>query len=147
MFLHYFLNIKLLDFWLQSQNVMGYFIFNFTQIELFTALYPTLSIKKMFTKNPLHFYSLKATQFYSDSVKKNYYQGGGAPPPSACLKIKLPKVVYKGGGTLWVNSSALIKGSYDFCQHMCFECKSVIMQQWAILLIFYDQRFKKFLDR
>ena len=66
---------------------MSYFIFNFTQIELFTALYPTLSIKKMFTKNPLHFYSLKATQFYSDSVKnksartKKNLQGATNAPP------------------------------------------------------------------
>ena len=58
-------------------------------IELFTALYPTLCIKKMFTKNPLNLYSLKATKFNSHSVKnksaraKKTIKGGGANAPQA----------------------------------------------------------------
>jgi len=89
-----FLIIKFLDFWLSSQKVLGYFIFFFTMIELFTALYPTLCIKKMFTKNPLNLYSLKATKFNSHSVKnksarakKKLLLGGGDAPPSACIKL------------------------------------------------------------
>ena len=60
-----------------------------------TALYPTLSIKKMFfTKNPLKFYSFKITTFHSDSVKnesaytKKLKGRPQTPPLPACLGLK-----------------------------------------------------------
>ena len=62
---------------------MGYFSFFFAQTGLFTALYPTLCIEKMFfTKNPLNFYALKITKFHSDSVKNDSARAKKSPPPS-----------------------------------------------------------------
>ena len=66
----------------------------FTQTGLFTALNPTLCIKKTnFTKNPLNYYSLKVIKFYGDSVKnenaktKNFRWGAKRPPPHSLFRI------------------------------------------------------------
>ena len=74
--------------------------FFFKQTGLFTALYPTLCIKKnVFTKKPLNYYSLNVTEFHGDGVKnesaspKNREKGWGGgrrtPPPqrTACLGL------------------------------------------------------------
>ena len=59
----------------------------------FYVLYPTLCIKKKFTKNPLNYYSLKVTKFHDGSVKnesariKKIQEGGGRQTPPACLGL------------------------------------------------------------
>ena len=62
---------------------MGYFKFFFTNSRLFTALYPTLCVKKKnLQKYPLNYYLWKVKTFHGDSVKNKSaraktLEGGG----------------------------------------------------------------------
>ena len=77
---------------------MGYFWFFKTQTGLFTALYPTICIKKY--KNPLNFYLLQVKKFYGDSVKNKSASAkkleGWLHRPPPCLgltdKLKCKKI-------------------------------------------------------
>ena len=70
---------------------MGYFRFFLTHFGLFTALYPTLCIKKNLQKNSLSYYLLEVKNIHGDNVKnesarakKNLRGGGAKRSPPAC---------------------------------------------------------------
>ena len=61
--------------------------------------YPINKNKIFFSKNPLHYYSLKVTKFHSDSVKNesattknNKGPVRQTPPPSACLGLIIKSI-------------------------------------------------------
>ena len=65
-----FKNIVFRSVALVTKKVMGYFRFFFTDRTLFSALSPTLQIKKKnVNKKSFNYYSLKVTKFHGDIVK------------------------------------------------------------------------------
>ena len=70
----------------------------FTHSGLFTALYPTLCIKKL-QKIPFNYFLLKVKIFHGDSVKnesartKTLEGGGKRPPPSSLFRVNKISIV------------------------------------------------------
>ena len=59
-----------LDIALVTKKFVGYFRFFFPRPDFFRPVPNLMHLKKIVTKNPLNYYSLKVTKFHKDSVKK-----------------------------------------------------------------------------
>ena len=90
-----FKNIVFRSVALVTKKLWAILDFVCTQTGLFTALYPTLCIKK----NSLNFFSLKVTKYVGDSVKnvtartKKIERRGASTP--ACLGLNVPIIYFK----------------------------------------------------